>query len=92
VNINELIKIARVAQNNSYSPYSNFKVGAALLTNEGKVFSGTNVENASYGLTVCAERIAIFKAVSEGEREFRALIVVGSGKVLYIHVEHVCRF
>lgn len=80
MNNNELIQIAREAQRNAYSPYSNFKVGAALITREGEVFSGANVENASYGLTVCAERVAIFKAISKGEREFTALIVVGSGE------------
>jgi cytidine deaminase len=63
-----LIEQAKKARENSYSPYSNFKVGAAILTRSGKIYSGTNVENASYGLTVCAERIAIFKAVSEGEK------------------------
>ncbi len=62
-----LIEQAKKAREKSYSPYSNFKVGAAILTKSGKIYSGTNVENASYGLTVCAERIAIFKAVSEGE-------------------------
>lgn len=80
MNNNELIQIAREAQKNAYSPYSNFKVGAALITREGEVFSGANVENASYGLTVCAERVAVFKAISTGEREFTALIVVGSGE------------
>lgn len=80
MNINELIKTAREAQKNAYSPYSKFKVGAVLLTKENKVFSGVNVENASFGLTVCAERIAVFKAVSEGEREFAALVIVGSGE------------
>lgn len=80
MNINELIKIARKVQKNAYSPYSDFKVGAVLLTKDGKIFSGVNVENASFGLTVCAERIAVFKAVSEGEREFTAIIVVGSGE------------
>lgn len=80
MNINELVKAARDVQKNAYSPYSGFKVGAVLLTSQGRVFSGANVENASYGLTVCAERIAIFKAVSEGEHEFKALIIVGSGE------------
>lgn len=80
MNINELIKTAREVQKNAYSPYSKFKVGAVLLTKENKVFSGVNVENASFGLTVCAERIAVFKAVSEGEREFAALVIVGSGE------------
>ena len=72
----ELIKIAKDYRENSYSPYSKFKVGAALLTKSGKVYGGTNVENASYGVTNCAERTAIFKAVSEGEREFDAIAIV----------------
>jgi cytidine deaminase len=63
-----LIEQALSARENSFSPYSKFKVGAAVLTNSGKVYTGTNVENASYGLTICAERVAIFKAVSEGEK------------------------
>lgn len=62
----------------AYAPYSGYKVGAALLTGSGKVFTGSNVENASYGLTVCAERIAVFKAVSEGYTDFKVLAVVGS--------------
>ncbi len=61
----------------SYSPYSNCKVGAALLTKSGKVFTGTNIENAAFSPTVCAERVAIFKAISEGETEFSAIAVVG---------------
>lgn len=79
MNEEQLISLARQAQKNAYTPYSAFKVGAALLTKEGQVFCGANVENASYGLTVCAERIAIFKAVSEGQRNFSAIAVVGSG-------------
>ncbi len=63
-----LIAQAKKARENSYSPYSKFKVGAAVLTTTGKVYTGTNVENASYGVTICAERTAIFKAVSEGEK------------------------
>ncbi len=72
----ELIEIARQYREHSYSPYSRFKVGAAVLTAGGKVYGGCNIENSSYGLTVCAERTAIFKAVSEGEREFEALAVI----------------
>ncbi|MGI5921067.1 MAG: cytidine deaminase [Syntrophomonadaceae bacterium] len=79
MDINGLIGVARKALNNSYSPYSGFKVGAALLTEDGRIYSGVNVENASFGLTVCAERIAVFKAVSEGQREFVALAVASSG-------------
>ncbi|MDO7788224.1 cytidine deaminase [Desulforamulus aquiferis] len=72
----KLIEMALIARDNAYTPYSKFKVGAALLTKDGKVFSGCNVENASYGLACCAERTAIFKAVSEGHRDFDAIAVV----------------
>ena len=61
----------------SYSPYSNFKVGAALLSSTGRIFGGCNIENSSFGATVCAERTAIFKAVSEGEKSFSAICIVG---------------
>ena len=73
----ELYNLAKEAMKNSYSPYSGCKVGAALLTASGKVFTGTNIENAAFGPTVCAERVAIFKAVSEGERSFSKIAVVG---------------
>ena len=73
--MDELIKKAKEAREKSYSPYSHFKVGVALKTKSGKVYTGTNVENASYGLTICAERVAVYKAVSEGEQEFEALAV-----------------
>ena len=72
-----LMHTAQEARNNSYSPYSHFRVGAALLTKSGKVYTGCNIENAAYSVTVCAERTAIFKAVSEGERDFEALAIVG---------------
>lgn len=72
----KLYELALKALENSYSPYSNFPVGVALLTKNGKVYLGTNIENASYGLTVCAERVAIFKAVSEGEKEFSKIVIV----------------
>lgn len=72
----ELVTLGREARDRAYAPYSEFAVGAALRTKSGKVYSGSNVENASYGLTICAERVAIFKAVSAGEREFEALAVV----------------
>jgi len=74
--IEPLIQKAIDARQYAYMPYSGFAVGAALLTKGGKVFSGCNVENASYGLTLCAERVALFKAISEGERSFQALAVV----------------
>ena len=71
-----LIKMATAARENAYAPYSNFKVGAALAASSGKVYTGCNVENATYGLTVCAERVALWKAISEGERKFDAVAVV----------------
>jgi len=75
-----LVEKAYEAMENSYSPYSNFKVGAALLTEEGEIFLGCNVECASYGATNCAERTAFFKAVSEGYRKFKAIAIVSSSK------------
>ncbi len=75
----ELIKKALEARENSYSPYSHFKVGSALLTKSGKVFLGTNVENCGYSPCNCAERSAFFSAVSNGEREFEKIAIVGSG-------------
>ncbi len=72
-----LMEAAQKARENSYSPYSRFRVGAALLTKSGKVYTGCNIENAAFSATVCAERTAIFKAVSEGERAFEALAIVG---------------
>jgi len=72
----ELILAARSNRQNAYVPYSKFKVGAAVLTSGGKIYTGCNVENASYGLCNCAERTAIFKAVSEGERDLVAIAVV----------------
>jgi len=71
-----LIAAARRARENAHAPYSNFRVGAALRAKSGRMFGGCNVENATYGLTVCAERVAIFKAISEGERGFDAVAVV----------------
>ena len=73
----QLLNIAKEAMKNSYAPYSNFNVGAALLSKSGKVYTGCNVENAAYGVTNCAERTALFKAVSEGEREFVSIAIVG---------------
>ena len=77
VNRRVLVEAAMLAARRSYSPYSQFAVGAALLTDGGKVYTGCNVENASYGMTICAERVAVLKAVSEGHRKFKALAVVG---------------
>ncbi len=71
-----LIEAARRARENAHAPYSNFRVGAALRAKSGRIFGGCNVENSTYGLTVCAERVAIFKAISEGERGFDAIAVV----------------
>ena len=78
----ELIERAREVREKAYAPFSNFKVGAALQTKSGKVFTGCNVESASYGLTVCAERVAIWKAVSEGEKEFSHIAVVADTEEL----------
>ena len=72
----ELVDLAHQARQRAYAVYSDFPVGAALLTRSGKVFTGCNVENAAYPLTTCAERTAVTKAVSEGEREFEAIAVV----------------
>jgi cytidine deaminase len=73
---NSLILAAKRARENAHAPFSHFKVGASLRAASGTIYGGCNVENATYGLTVCAERIAIFKAVSEGERKFDAIAVV----------------
>jgi cytidine deaminase len=73
--IQTLITKANEAKQFSYSPYSKFRVGAALKTKSGKIFTGANVENSSYGLSICAERTAFVKAVSEGERSFSAIAV-----------------
>lgn len=78
INVKHLIEQAIDARTRAYTPYSHFKVGAALLTKDGKIFKGCNIENAAYTPSNCAERTAIFKAVSEGEREFAAIAIVGS--------------
>ena len=77
----ELIELAYQARENAYAPYSHFQVGAALLTKSGKVYTGCNIENASFGATNCAERTAFFKAVSEGEKEFSMIALVGGKEV-----------
>jgi len=74
--MDKLIAEAKMAREKAYAPYSNFKVGAAVLTSNGKIFSGCNIENSSYGLSICAERVAIFNAVSSGYREFTKIAVV----------------
>ena len=79
---NQLIETATAARLKSVAPFSNFPVGAALRTKDGKVFTGCNVESASYGLTVCAERVAIWKALSEGERDFTDLVIVADTEQL----------
>lgn len=80
----ELLNIAKQAAEHAYAPYSEFYVGAALLTQDGKVYTGCNIENASYGATNCAERTAIFKAVSEGERNFKKIAVASKvGTIAY---------
>ena len=72
----KLVAAAKQARENAHAPYSNFRVGAALRAKSGQVYTGCNVENSTYGPTVCAERVAIFKAISEGERGFDAIAVV----------------
>ena len=79
---NQLIETATAARLQSLAPFSKFLVGAALQTKAGKVYTGCNIESASYGLTVCAERVAIWKALSEGEREFTDLVVVADTEAL----------
>jgi len=74
----QLAVIARQAQENAYSPYSGLKVGAALITNRGNIYTGANVENASYGLSICAERLAVFQAILNGDRGLDTLAVVSS--------------
>lgn len=92
--IEEMIELATEQLKFSYAPYSNFKVGAALLTEGGKIFTGCNIENAAFTPTNCAERTAFFKAVSEGERAFQAICIVGGkeGKITeYAAPCGVCR-
>jgi cytidine deaminase len=79
---NALIAAARTAREHAHAPYSNFRVGAAVRAKSGRIFTGCNVENATFGLTLCAERVAIFKAISEGERGFDAVAVVADTDAL----------
>ena len=78
----ELLSAARAAQNFAYAPYSNFAVGAAVLLSDGTIYRGANIENASFGLTVCAERVAVFNAVSEGRIDIAAVALVTSGQTM----------
>lgn len=80
--LEDLLRFARQARRRAHAPFSGFKVGAALRARTGEVVTGCNVENASYGLTLCAERVAVFKAVSEGIRRFDAIAVVADSKRL----------
>lgn len=76
MNYKQLIEAAQKAKEHSYSPHSKFRVGAAIITQSGKIYTGCNIENSSFSLTICAERTAIFKAVSEGQRKFAAIAIV----------------
>jgi|UniRef100_A0A7V3VSS9 cytidine deaminase len=80
VTTKELIKKAEEAKEKAYAPYSKFDVGAAIETESGKVYTGCNVENSSFGLSMCAERVAIFKAVSDGETKFKRIAIVANTK------------
>lgn len=79
--IGRLIVLAQKARERAYAPYSKFSVGAAVMGESGKVYTGCNVENASYGLTVCAERVAVWKAISEGERQIAAVAIVAGDEI-----------
>ena len=88
----ELVELARQVRERAHAPFSEFKVGAALETRDGRVFTGCNVENSSYGLSICAERVALFKAISEGVKEFARIAVIAdtpSGKP--VHPCGACR-
>ena len=90
-NKEKVIEAAQLAAENAYVPYSKFRVGAALITKNGEIFQGCNIENASFGLTNCAERTAIFKAVSEGHRDFECLAVYGDTKEPISPAVHVAK-
>lgn len=90
MNFKELISEAIKAKEKAYVPYSKFRVGAAVLTEDGKVYSGCNIENASYGATNCGERTAIFKAVSDGYTKFKAVAIVGDA-INYTYPCGICR-
>lgn len=92
--IQELIRQALAARQNAYAPYSHFKVGASLLTDTGEIFSGANVENASYGATICAERSAILQAIFHGQKQIAAIAIVGfaeDSKIDYAYPCGICR-
>jgi cytidine deaminase len=80
--MNKLVEAARAARENAFAPFSKFRVGAALECPDGRIFTGCNVENATYGLTVCAERVAVWKAISEGARTFQRIAVCADTPVL----------
>lgn len=86
----ELLRVAKEARDRSYSPYSHYSVGAALLAQDGRIYQGCNIENASFTPTICAERTAFFKAIYDGVRNFSAIAVIGSG-VLPAYPCGVCR-
>ena len=90
MNSQQLLNKAKEVMNNAYAPYSNFKVGAAILTESGDVYTGCNIENASYGATICAERTAAVKAVSEGHRRFLKIAIV-SMEGTYTYPCGMCR-
>jgi len=79
VNVQRLIEKAQEARQKAWAPYSRFKVGAALLSKGGRIYTGCNIELSSFSLTLCAERVALFKALSEGERDFKAIAIVADG-------------
>ncbi|MGD9901595.1 MAG: cytidine deaminase [Spirochaetales bacterium] len=89
--IKNLIKEAKAVLKYSYSPYSHYAVSAALLTSDGKIFTGVNIENASYGASMCAERVAVFKAVSEGHKNFEAIAVTTAGDSAKPYPCGICR-
>ena len=80
--MNKLVEAALAARENAHAPFSNFRVGAALEDEAGRIFTGCNIENATYGLTLCAERVAVFKAISEGARKFTRIAVAADTDVL----------
>lgn len=86
----ELIKIAKKAMENAYVPYSHFRVGAALVTENDEIYTGCNIENASYGGTNCAERTALFKAISEGKQHFKKIVVISDSDD-YTYPCGICR-